>query len=131
MEDLSRLRRKHAAYRTYVLKTLKSVDDLLQDYNASKKGKLKAFRDVLNDKLEVLSELNTSILDQVESDEIDKEIEETSDLKGDIQERIVNIDLVIRSSLIVQAAKAKMKVDLPTRLQVSVRPRNRVQRKRM
>ena len=131
MEDLSRLRRKHAAYRTYVLKTLKSVDDLLQDYNASKKGKLKAFRDVLNDKLEVLSELNTSILDQVESDEIDKETEETSDLKGDIQERIVNIDLVIRSSLIVQAAKAKMKVDLPTRLQVSVRPRNRVQRKRM
>ena len=92
---------------------------------------MKAFRDVLNDKLEVLSELNTSILDQVESDEIDKEIEETSDLKGDIQERIVNIDLVIRSSLIVQAAKAKMKVDLPTRLQVSVRPRNRVQRKRM
>ena len=97
MEDLSRLRRKRAAHRTYVLKTLKSVDDLLQDYNASKKGKLKAFRDVLNDKLGVLSELNTSILDQVEDDEIDKEIEETSDLKGDIQERIVNIELVIRS----------------------------------
>ena len=97
MEDLSRLTRKRAAHRTYVLKTLKSVDDLLQDYNASKKGKLKAFRDVLNDKLGVLSELNTSILDQVEDDEIDKEIEETSDLKGDIQERIVNIELVIRS----------------------------------
>ena len=97
MEDLSRLRRKRAAHRTYVLKTLKSVDDLLQDYNASNKGKLKAFRDVLNDKLGVLSELNTSILDQVEDDEIDKEIEETSDLKGDIQERIVNIELVIRS----------------------------------
>ena len=97
MEDLSRLRRKRAAHRTHVLKTLKSVDDLLQDYNASKKGKLKAFRDVLNDKLGVLSELNTSILDQVEDDEIDKEIEETSDLKGDIQERIVNIELVIRS----------------------------------
>ena len=97
MEDLSRLRRKRAAYRTYVLKTLKSVDDLLQDCNASNKGKLKAFRDVLNEKLGVLSELNTSILDQVEDDEIDKEIEETSDMKGDIQERIVNIELVIRS----------------------------------
>ena len=29
------------------------------------------------------NELNTSILDQVEDDKIDKEIEETSDLKGD------------------------------------------------
>ena len=97
MEDLSRLTRKRAAHQTYVLKTLKSVDDFLQDYNASKKRKLKAFRDVLNDKLSVLSELNTSILDKVEDDEIDKEIEEMSDLKEDIQERIVNIELVIRS----------------------------------
>lgn len=40
-------------------------------------------------KLDVISELNTSIFDQVEDDKIDKEIEETSDLKGDIQERIV------------------------------------------
>lgn len=82
MEDLSRLRRKSAAHQTYVLKTLKSVDDLLQDYNASKKGKLKAFRNVLNDKLGVLGKLNTSILDQVEDNEIDKGIDETSDLKG-------------------------------------------------
>ena len=43
------------------------------------------------------NELNTSILDQVEDDKIDKEIEETSDLKGDTQERIVNLELVIRS----------------------------------
>ena len=32
---------------------------------------MKAFRDVLDDKLGVLSELNASILDQVEDDEID------------------------------------------------------------
>ena len=43
------------------------------------------------------NELNTSILDQVEDDKVDKEIEETSDLKGDTQERIVNLELVVRS----------------------------------
>lgn len=32
---------------------------------------MNAFRDVLDDKLGVLSELNASILDQVEDDEID------------------------------------------------------------
>lgn len=43
------------------------------------------------------NELNTSILDQIEDDKIDKETEETSDLKGDTQKRIVNLELVIRS----------------------------------
>ena len=43
------------------------------------------------------NELNTSILDQIEDDKIDKETEETSDLKGDTQECIVNLELVIRS----------------------------------
>ena len=43
------------------------------------------------------NELNTSILDKIEDDKIDKETEETIDLKGDTQKRIVNLKLVIRS----------------------------------
>lgn len=45
------------------------------------------------EKIEVLSDLDLSILNQVEDEEIKKEIEESSKLKAEIQEWIVNIDL--------------------------------------
>ena len=59
--------------------------------NKLKKAKLKAFRDTLNEKLGVLTELNGRILDQLDEDEDDFEKEMT------IQERIVNIELAIKS----------------------------------
>ena len=78
-------------------KIMDSVDELLRHYDASKRGKLKSLRDILGEKFGVLSELDMGILDQIEDDEIEKEIEETSELKGKMQERIVNIVLAIRS----------------------------------
>ena len=102
MEDLSRLRRRRAANtanRTFVNKTLEKVDQQLEDYaqDKSKKAKLKALCDTLNEKLCVLSELNESILNQLDEDDFEKEIDETSELELTIQERIVNIELAIRT----------------------------------
>ena len=64
--------------------------------------KLKAFRDTLNEKLGVLTELNARILDQLDEDDFEKEIDETSELKMAIQERIkiiiiINIELAIKT----------------------------------
>ena len=80
MEDLSRLRRRRAANRTFLNKTLEKIDQQLEDYtdDKSKKAKLKAF---LNEKLGVLTELNARILDQLDEDDFEKEIDETSELK--------------------------------------------------
>ena len=99
MEDLSRLRRWRAANRTFVNKTLKKIDQQLENYtdDKSKKAKLKAFRDTLNEKLGVLTELNARILDQLDEDDFEKEIDETSELKMTIQERIINIELAIKT----------------------------------
>ena len=99
MEDLSRLRRRRAANRTFVNKTLEKIDQQLEDYtdDKSKKAKLKAFRDTLNEKLGVLTELNARILDQLDEDDFEKEIDETSELKMTIQERIINIELAIKA----------------------------------
>ena len=99
MEDLSRLSRRRAANRTFVNKTLEKIDQQLEDYtdDKSKKAKLKAFRDTLNEKLGVLTELNSKILDQLDEKDFQKEIDETSELKMTIQERIVNIELAIRT----------------------------------
>jgi len=98
MEDLSRLRRRRAANRTFLNKTLEKIDQQLEDYtdDKSKKAKLKAFRDTLNEKLGVLNELNAKILDQLDEDDFEKEIDETSELKMTIQERIANIELAIK-----------------------------------
>jgi len=99
MEDLSGLRRRRAAKRTFVNKTLEKIDQQLEDYmdDKSKKVKLKAFRDTLNEKLGVLTELNVKILDQLDEDDFEKEIDETSKPKMTIQERIVNIELAIKT----------------------------------
>ena len=43
--------------------------------------------------LAVLSNLDSTFLNQVGNEEIEKEIEESSKLKAAIQKRIVNIDL--------------------------------------
>ena len=51
--------------------------------------KPKAFHDTLNEKLGVLTELNARILDQLDKDDFEKEIDETSELKMAIQERII------------------------------------------
>ncbi|XP_068757290.1 uncharacterized protein [Montipora capricornis] len=76
MEDSSRLRRRRAANRTFVNKTLEKIDQQLEDYtdDKSKKAKLKAFRDTLNEKLGVLTEVNERILDQLDEDDFEKEI---------------------------------------------------------
>ena len=72
---------------------MEKVDELLEEYDDSKNGMLKALRDTLSEKLGVLSDLDSSVLDQVEDEEIEEEIELSSELKAEIQERIVNIDL--------------------------------------
>ena len=99
MEDLLGLRRRRAAKTTFVNKTLEKIDQQLEDYtdDKSKKVKLKAFCDTLNEKLGVLTELNVKILDQLDEDDFEKEIDETSKPKMTIQERIVNIELAIKT----------------------------------
>ena len=99
MVHLSRLRQRRAANRTFVNKTLEKVDRQLEDYaqDKSKKAKLKALCATLNEKLGVLTELNESILNQLDEDDFEKEMDETSELKMTIQERIVNIELAIRT----------------------------------
>jgi len=83
MEDLSRLRRRRAANSTFVNKTLEKIDQQLEGYtdDKSKKATLKAFRDILNEKLNVLTELNARILDPLDGDDFEKEIDDTSELK--------------------------------------------------
>lgn len=61
-----------------------------------KKVKLKVFCDIFNEKFGVLIELNVRILDQLDEDDFEKEIDEISELKMMIQERIINIELVIK-----------------------------------
>jgi len=99
MEDLSRLCGRTAANRTFVNKTLEKIDQQLEDYtdDKSKKAKLKVFRDTLNEKLGVLTELNAKILNQLDEDDFEKEIDETCELRMTIQERIVNIELAIKT----------------------------------
>ena len=60
---------------------------LLEEYDDSRNGKLKALRDTLNEKLGVLSDLDSSILNQVEDEEIEKEIAQSSELNAEIEER--------------------------------------------
>jgi len=76
-----------------VRKTLEKVDELLEEYDNYKNGKLKALRDTLHEKLGVLSDFVSSILNQVEDEEIEKETEQSSALKTEIQGQIVNFDL--------------------------------------
>ena len=97
--SLSRLCRRRAGNRTFVNKTLEKIDQQLEDYtdDKSKKTKLKAFRDTLNEKLGVLTELNARILDQLDEDDFENEIDETRELKMTIQERSVNIELAIKA----------------------------------
>ena len=56
-------------------------------------GSWKTLEDTLNERLAVLSNLDSTVLNQVGNEEIEKEIEESSKLKAAIQKRIVNIDL--------------------------------------
>lgn len=56
-------------------------------------GSWKTLEDTLNERLAVLSNLDSTGLNQVGNEEIEKEIEESSKLKAAIQKRIVNIDL--------------------------------------
>ena len=81
MEDLLRLRRRRAANRTFVNITLEKVDQHLEDYaqDKSKKAKLKALRDTLTEKLGFLTELNASILNQLDEDDFEKENNKTSE----------------------------------------------------
>jgi len=76
-----------------VRKTLVKIDELLEEYDDQKNGKLKALRDSVNERLGVLGDLDSSILNQVEDEDIEKEMEQSSALKAEIQERIVNFDL--------------------------------------
>lgn len=79
--NFSRLRGKRVAHPTYPVKPLKSVDDILQDYNASKTGKLKVETQYTwraHYKSACVSCLKYKA---VQGDGIAKEIDKTSDLK--------------------------------------------------
>jgi hypothetical protein len=95
MEDLKRLKKRRQGHRTYAKKICQKVDKQLQTYNEENQGKIRTFRDVLNEKLGVLSDLDSMILNLIEEGDIENEIEETSELRSEIQERVVNIELAI------------------------------------
>ena len=94
--NITRLKRRQAAHKTFVRKTLKKVDELLQEYDEANKGKLRALCDTINEKLGILDKLDTGIIEQAREDDFDKETEEASELKVEMQEIVVNIELSIR-----------------------------------
>jgi hypothetical protein len=78
-----------------VKKVCDKVDNLLAEFSEENRGKAKTFSDVLNEKLGVLSDLDASILGNIDDEDIEKEIDEASEIRCYIQERIVNIELVL------------------------------------
>ena len=71
---VKRLKRQRQGHRTYAKKVCEKVDNLLAEFSEENRGKAKTFADVLNEKLGILSDLDSSIVDNIDDEDIEKEI---------------------------------------------------------
>ena len=94
-----KLKQIRNGHRTTAKKRIKVADELIPGYdpvNLEIKGKLKAVVVTLQDILETLKDLDSQILDKLEDEgAIAKEIDESAELKSNIQESIIKIELTI------------------------------------
>ena len=71
---MKRLKRQQLGHRTYAKKLCEKVDNLLAEFSKENRGKAKTLRDILNEKLGILSDLDSSIVDNIDDEDIEKEI---------------------------------------------------------
>ena len=103
---VARKTRIRGGHRTHLKKLLGVVDASLKAYDPSKEAGLMAQRDHLKRKAVVLSQLDEEILATLADDAIDDEIEATENIQVNIQNKISEIDVMLK-----RAADAKVKVE--------------------
>ena len=85
-KSLERLKATRAGHRGVTTKLVKGVDELLDDPDSIDQTKTETFQELLGKKLSVLNALDEEILTLIGIDEIEQEIEETSEVTA----RIIN-----------------------------------------
>ena len=96
MSELTKKRRATSGHRAYVIKQLARVKELTEDLSANNTTALNQLKISLADKIETISRLDEQILESIEEDEdIDREIEEASNVKSEIYGGIAAIDEVL------------------------------------
>jgi hypothetical protein len=79
-QDLKRLRAIRSGNRAVVTRYTKEAIELLNQGDARSRDRLSTVANLLNDKIQLLKELDTQILELCEFDDIEREIEETEEL---------------------------------------------------
>ena len=88
-----------AAHRRSARTVVTSVKEICASFGGEKSLQAKplSYKVTLNEKLEILETLDETVLESIENDaEIDKEIQESADFRGFLQETCTEIDLCLK-----------------------------------
>ena len=85
-------------HKAHVQKLYGQIDPILKDYDMEKESKLLGLRDTLKRKAEILAQLDDEILIETDDAEIDEMIDTNEEVQLQIQEKITEIDVLLRRS---------------------------------
>ena len=97
VKEMDKTIQVRAGHRSMVTRTIKDVERLLSstDSEKDKLSRLKGYRTFLDTKLTVFSELNAKILEVIETERIDKEIDDCGRYEADIYTCQAKIDEIL------------------------------------
>ena len=95
----TKVKSSRAAHRRSTKTIVSSVKEICASFGGEKslQAKLLSYKVTLKEKLEILEKLDETVLESIENDaEIDKEIQESTDFRGFLQETCTEIDLCLK-----------------------------------
>ena len=95
----TKVKSSRAAHRRSAKAVVSSVKEICASFGGEKslQAKLLSYKVTLKEKLEILEKLDETVLESIENDaEIDKEIQESTDFRGFLQETCIEIDLCLK-----------------------------------
>ena len=95
----TKVKSSRAAHRRSAKAIVCSVKEICASFGGEKslQAKLLSYKVTLKEKLEILEKLDETVLESIENDaEIDKEIQESTDFRGFLQETCIEIDLCLK-----------------------------------
>ena len=97
MADLTKLKQVRNGHRLNAKKAVNSIKELWENLEPRMEGKLIAYKATLTEKLEILQEIDTQVLEKIDDAEaIATETEEASDLHVLMKEAILNVELALK-----------------------------------
>ena len=97
MSELTKKTRPRKGHRAYVTKQLSKVKEIVSNFNPDDVTALTQLKLTLTEKIETISRLDEQILELTEEeDAIEREIEESSEIKNEIHGGIAAIDCTLR-----------------------------------